>query len=132
MFNCKWNSLRPAQIVECGETNVGIVVVVHQENYDWMEKTQLKAEIHRQGFGTSLVRHFVDETRLRNRPLRLQAFHENHNTTEAIIEFSLDSPHLGQAQVSNHLKKSSRIDISASSVQQVWLHENVQTMALRM
>ena len=38
----------------------------------------------------------------------------------------------GQVQVSNHLKKSSRIDISASGVRQVWLRENMQTMALRM
>ena len=56
----------------------------------------------------------------------------DQETTEAIIEFSLDNPHLGQVQVSNHLKKSNQIDISASGVRQVWLRENMQTIALRM
>jgi len=62
-------------------------------------------------------------------------FHANRTdqkTTAAIIKFSLDNPHLGQAQVSNHLKKSNHIDISASGVRQVWLRENMQTIALQM
>lgn len=56
----------------------------------------------------------------------------DQETTEAIIEFSLDNPHLGQVQVSNHLKQSTHIDISASGVRQVWLRENMHTIALRM
>lgn len=56
----------------------------------------------------------------------------DQETTAAIIEFSLDNPHLGQVQVSNHLKKSNHIDISASGVRAVWLRENMQTIALRM
>ena len=62
----------------------------------------------------------------------IHANRTDHETTAAIIEFSLDNPHLGQLQVSNHLKKSSHIDISASGVRSVWLRENLQTMALRM
>ncbi|MFK7861493.1 MAG: ISNCY family transposase [Granulosicoccus sp.] len=56
----------------------------------------------------------------------------DQETAQAIVEFSLDNPHLGQVQVSNHLKKSNHIDISASGVRQVWLREKMQTMALRM
>ena len=62
----------------------------------------------------------------------IHANRTDQNTAEAIIEFSLDNPHLGQVQVSNHLKKSNHIDISASGVRQVWLRENMQTIALRM
>ena len=62
----------------------------------------------------------------------IHANRTDQETTAAIIEFSLDNPHLGQLQVSNHLKKSSHIDISASGVRSVWLRENLQTMALRM
>jgi len=62
----------------------------------------------------------------------LHANRTDQETVEAIIEFSLDNPHLGQVQVSNHLKKTSHIDISASGVRQVWLRENMQTIALRM
>ena len=43
----------------------------------------------------------------------------NQETAAAIIEFSLDNPHLGQVQISNHLKKGNQIDISASGVRQV-------------
>jgi len=62
-------------------------------------------------------------------------YHKNRtdqDTANTVIEFSLDNPHLGQVQVSNHLKKINHIDISASGVRQVWLRENMQTIALRM
>ena len=62
----------------------------------------------------------------------IHANRTDQKTTTAIVEFSLDNPHLGQVQVSNHLKKSSQINISASGVRSVWLRENMQTMALRM
>lgn len=62
----------------------------------------------------------------------IHANRTEQDTAEAIIEFSLENPHLGQVQVSNHLKKSNHIDISASGVRQVWLRENMQTIALRM
>ena len=62
----------------------------------------------------------------------IHANRTDRQTTEAIIEFSLDNPHLGQAQVSNHLKKNNRIEISASGVRDVWLRENMQTIALRL
>ena len=62
----------------------------------------------------------------------IHANRTDQETAEVIIEFSLENPHLGQVQVSNHLKKSNHIDISASGVRQVWLRENMQTIALRM
>lgn len=63
---------------------------------------------------------------------QIHANRTDQDTTDAVIEFSLDNPHLGQVQVSNHLKNNSHIEISASGVRQVWLRENMQTMALRM
>jgi len=52
--------------------------------------------------------------------------------TDTVIEFSLNNPHLGQVQVSNHLKKYFQIDLSSSGVRYVWLREKMQTVALRM
>ena len=56
----------------------------------------------------------------------------DQSIAEAIIEFSLHNPHLGQVQVSNHLRTSANIDISATGVRTIWLRENMQTIALRM
>ena len=52
--------------------------------------------------------------------------------TDTVIEFSLSNPHLGQLQVSNHLKKKYNIELSASGVRSVWLREKLQTIALRL
>lgn len=54
------------------------------------------------------------------------------NIAETVIQFSLDNPHLGQAQVANQLKKLYKIDLSASGVRNIWLSEGMQTMALRL
>ena len=41
-----------------------------------------------------------------------------------IIELSLNNPYFGQFQVTNHLKKSNRIDVSASGVRHVGARKN--------
>ena len=56
----------------------------------------------------------------------------NQEITDTVIEFSLSNPHLGQLQVSNHLKKKYNIEISASGVRSIWLREKLQTIALRL
>jgi len=47
-------------------------------------------------------------------------------------DHSLANPHLGQSQVSRLLKSKCNIDIAASGVRNVWLRENMNTMALRL
>jgi transposase len=67
--------------------------------------------------------------------VRADHIHQNRTDQEVadtVIEFSLDNPHLGQVQVSNHLKKHYQIELSASGVRNVWLRENMQTCALRL
>jgi len=62
-------------------------------------------------------------------------FHGNRTdleTAETVIQFSLDNPHLGQAQVAKQLKKLYKIDLSASGVRNIWLSEGMQTMVLRL
>ena len=69
------------------------------------------------------------------RQIRAGHIHQNRTDQEVantVIEFSLDNPHLGQVQVSNHLKKHYQIELSASGVRCVWLRENMQTCALRL
>jgi hypothetical protein len=49
-----------------------------------------------------------------------------------VLEFSLDNPHLGQAQISRQMKKVYKIDISPSGVRSIWLRAQMQTTALRL
>lgn len=49
-----------------------------------------------------------------------------------VIDFSLANPHLGQAQVSRHLRKSLGSNISPSGVRNIWLRYKMQTIALRL
>ena len=49
-----------------------------------------------------------------------------------VIEFSMANPHLGQNQVSQRLKSEMDIEIHASGVGNIWLRENMNTMALRL
>jgi transposase len=62
--------------------------------------------------------------------------HHHKNRTDQslenqVIEFSLENPHLGQAQVALQLKKLRQLDISPSGVRYVWLRAEMQTTALR-
>ncbi|WP_115707673.1 ISNCY family transposase [Legionella sainthelensi] len=50
---------------------------------------------------------------------------------EAVINFSLVNPHLGQSQVSAQLKLNYEIEISSAGVRNIWLRENMNTCALR-
>lgn len=56
----------------------------------------------------------------------------DRNLEKTVLEFSLDNPHLGQAQIARQMKKVYKIDISPSGVRGIWLREQVQTIALRL
>ena len=61
-------------------------------------------------------------------------YHKNRTpkTLEnTVINYSLDNPHLGQAQVALHLKKSHKTQISSGGVRKIWLREKMNTVALR-
>jgi transposase len=82
-------------------------------------------------------RKLIKEKGLQALKRQVRADHCHQNRTDqhianTVIEFSLDNPHLGQLQVSNHLKKHYQIELSASGVRNVWLRENMQTCALRL
>jgi len=49
----------------------------------------------------------------------------------AVITFSLENPHLGQAQVSAQLKSSLGIELSPNGVRNIWVREKMNTCALR-
>jgi hypothetical protein len=62
-------------------------------------------------------------------------YHKNRadrNLEKTVLEFSLDNPHLGQAQISRQMKKVYKIDISPSGVRSIWLRAQIQTTALRL
>ncbi|MDE1466104.1 ISNCY family transposase, partial [Spartinivicinus poritis] len=60
--------------------------------------------------------------------------HKNRTAKEVenvVIKFSLDNPHLGQAQISAQLKTLYQIDLSPAGVRYIWLREKMNTSALR-
>ena len=68
------------------------------------------------------------------RTYRQNHHHKNRTDKEienVVIVFSLENPHLGQAQVSAQLKANYQIELSPAGVRYVWLRENMQTTALR-
>ena len=71
----------------------------------------------------ALKRTFRPDIRHKNRATK--------TTEEAVIAFSLENPHLGQVQVSAHLKTTYQIEISPAGVRYVWLREKMNTSALR-
>ena len=50
---------------------------------------------------------------------------------KAVIEFSIEHPHLGQQKVAMKLTEALGIDISPNGVRSVWLRNNMNTTALR-
>lgn len=71
---------------------------------------------------------------LRNKPIREDIYHKNRHSAkveDSVLDFSLENPHLGQVQVSNQLKKFHKIEISPSGVRNIWVRQNLSTMALR-
>lgn len=68
------------------------------------------------------------------RTFNLSKRHKNrtHKKIEdTVVAFSLENPHLGQAQVSAQLKSSFGIELSPNGVRNIWLREKMNTCALR-
>ena len=68
------------------------------------------------------------------RRFRKNHHHKNRTAKEieaVVIAFSLENPHLGQAQVSAQLRTNYQIELSPIGVRCVWLRENMNTSALR-
>ena len=66
--------------------------------------------------------------------LRKEHYFNKINTresTEQMVRFSLQNPHLGEEQVSRKLKKEFQIDMTRGSVRNIWKRYNMQTMPLR-
>lgn len=68
------------------------------------------------------------------RQVNLELRHKNRTDEELeklVVDFSLENPHLGQAQVSLQLKANYSAKISPAGVRYIWLRENMNTSALR-
>ncbi len=72
----------------------------------------------------ALKRTFNSNRRHRNRT--------SEDIEKRIVKFSLENPHLGQAEVSKHVKKRFKIEISAGGIRNIWLRYEIQTMKLRL
>jgi hypothetical protein len=68
------------------------------------------------------------------RTFRHDIHHKNRTAEtieEVVIAFSLESPHLGQAQTSAQLRTVYQVVISSAGVRNMWLREKMNTTALR-
>jgi hypothetical protein len=68
------------------------------------------------------------------RTYRHDIHHKNRTPKEVediVIAFSLENPHLGQAQISAQLKTNYQIEISPAGVRCIWLRGKMNTSALR-
>ena len=74
----------------------------------------------------------IEALRRQTTPEAIHGNRTDQETTQTVVEFSLANPHLGQLEVANQLRKHYHIDLSASGVRNIWLRENIQTMALRL
>lgn len=54
------------------------------------------------------------------------------STELLVLSFSLDNPHLGQAQVSAQIREIHGLEISPSGVRNIWLREKMNTAAQRL
>ena len=69
-----------------------------------------------------------------------RAYNPNHRhknrisieTEKRILEYSILNPHLGQKQISLHLKVKFNLEISPGGVRNIWLRNNMETMVKRM
>jgi hypothetical protein len=71
---------------------------------------------------------------LRNKPVLKDIHHKNRHPVDAekiVISLSLENPHLGQVQVSAQLRKVYQLEISPSGVRNIWVRQNLNTMAQR-
>jgi hypothetical protein len=50
---------------------------------------------------------------------------------DAVVEFSIEHPHLGQQKIALKLTEALGVDISAGGVRSMWLRNNMNTTALR-
>lgn len=50
---------------------------------------------------------------------------------QAVIQFSLEHPHLGQQRVALKMTEALGVDVSAGGVRSMWLRNNLNTTALR-
>lgn len=69
------------------------------------------------------------------RTYRPDLHHKNRTAKEVeevVIAFSLENPHLGQAQVSAQLKTHYQTELSPPGVRYIWLREKMNTSALRL
>ena len=69
------------------------------------------------------------------RTYRKDHHHKNRPPEEVegvVIDFSIDNPHMGQAQVARHLSANGVVTISSGGVRGIWLRHGMQTMALRL
>ena len=76
-FDRKWQKDRPARIVTIKDDPIGVVVLEHKDDHDWLDEILIEADHRAQGVGSSLMKQFIANARAQNRPLRLQVLHEN-------------------------------------------------------
>lgn len=74
----------------------------------------------------------IDALRRQETPNHRHLNRTDEEIEKLVIEFSLQNPHLGQAQISRQLQANHSVEISPTGVRQIWLREKMNTAALRL
>ena len=48
-----------------------------------------------------------------------------------VVNFSIKNPHLGEDQAAKHIRNKFKIEISSGTIRNIWLRNNMETIALR-
>ena len=74
----------------------------------------------------------IDALKRQETPRQRHKNRSSESLEQLVISFSLENPHLGQNQVSRQLKANQSVEISPCGVRQIWLREQMNTIALRL
>jgi len=78
MFFTKWDTYRPAEIIELNGQRIGVVILERKAEYHWLQEIQVTRTHQGNGLGTEILKNLMGAAKLDGKPLRLQVLHENY------------------------------------------------------
>jgi GNAT superfamily N-acetyltransferase len=66
------------RIVQCGQSEVGLLAVEEEPSYLWLVKLYLRQQVRGAGLGTALLQQVFREAAEVNKPVRLRVLKANH------------------------------------------------------
>ncbi|MGP4844396.1 GNAT family N-acetyltransferase [Marinobacter sp. 1Y8] len=77
LFFSKWETPRAARIIQLGTDRMGVLILDHHDDCDWLQEIQIGPDHQGRGLGTTLLLELIADARSRGVPVRLQVLHAN-------------------------------------------------------